>query len=206
VYEISAGTPDTTYDDIYFQTSSINTLTDTGSTPAYSSGWLSSMVTSSSPTLGKVIRYGFDNDVIQIYNKKTSRYVTGGVDSVEYVQTYFPLEVGDFIRFGFDTGGIEGLDYSFNQQLYAIKNLTAGDYNDGISTLGVTTTITGSFPSNQSQQNFRIFRRVSDETSIVVSTNPQINITSGEVGILIPENFNANYDPITIAKAAGLIS
>lgn len=206
VYEIPAPVNDTTYDDIYFQTSSISTLIDTGSAPVYSSGWLSSMVTSSSPTLGKVIRYGFDNEIIQIYNKKTSRYVTGGVDSVEYEETYFPLQVGDFIRFGSDTGGIEGVDYSFSQQLYAIKNLTAGDYNDVISTLGVATTITGSFPSNQSQQNFRIFRRVLDETSVVVSTNPQINITSGEVGLLIPESFNPNYDPVAIAKAAGLIA
>jgi hypothetical protein len=201
VYQIPSAGDDTTYDDIYFQTSSINTLIDTGSLPPNSSGWLSSMVTGSSPTLGKVIRYGFDNDIIQIYNKKTSRYVTGGVDSVEYAETYFPLQVGDFIRFGSDTGGTGSVDYSFNQQLYAIKKLTAGDYDDQISLLEVSTVITGSFPSNQNQQNFRIFRRVSDETSVVVSTNPQINITSGEVGILIPEDFNPNYNPIAISKA-----
>ena len=67
-YSASAPADDTTYDDIYFQTSSMTTLIDTGSFPAPSSGWLSSMILGSSSTLGKVIRYGFDNDIIQIWN------------------------------------------------------------------------------------------------------------------------------------------
>jgi len=202
VYEISAGSPDTTYDDIYFQTGSSTTLIDTGSIPAYSKGWLASMITGSSPVLGKVIRYGFDNDVIQIYNKNTGRYVTGGTDSIEYEDTYFPLQIGDFIRFGFDTGGISGSDYSFNQQLYTINKLTAGDYNDVTSSLQITSVITGSFPYNPNQQNFRIFRRIPNESFVLVKYNPSY----GDPGFLVPTNFNPAYDPYTLAKKAGIIS
>jgi hypothetical protein len=192
---------DTTYDDIYFQTSSITTLIDTGSLPVYSSGWLSSMISGSSLILGKVILYGFDNDIIQIYNKKTERYVTGGNDIVLYEDTYFPLQVGDFIRFGSDVGGSVGLDYSFNQQLYAIKSLTLGSYNDIPSSLEVIPIVTGAFPSARNTQNFRLFRRVPNETYVVVKNLPQYN--GG--GLLIPENFNPNFDPYDLARKAGVI-
>jgi len=201
VYAITASVNDTTYDDIYFRTSSINVLIDTGSTPPYSSGWLSSMITGSSPILGKVIRYGFDNDIIQIFNKNTGRYITGGTDSIEYEDTYFPLQVGDFIRFGFDTGGTTGLDYSFSQQLYTIKKFTAGDYNDITSSLELTSPITGSFPHNQNEQNFRIFRRIPNESFVLAKNNPPY----GDPGFLIPENFNPAYDPYELAKKAGII-
>jgi hypothetical protein len=192
---------DTTYDDIYFQTSSITTLIDTGSLPVYSSGWLSSMISGSSLILGKVILYGFDNNIIQIYNKKTERYVTGGNDIVLYEDTYFPLQVGDFIRFGSDVGGSAGLDYSFNQQLYAIKSLTLGSYNDIPSSLEVIPIVTGAFPSARNTQNFRLFRRVPNETYVVVKNLPQYN--GG--GLLIPENFNPNFDPYDLARKAGVI-
>ena len=179
----------------------MTTLIDTGSLPAYSSGWLSSMISGSSPILGKVILYGFDNNVIQIYNKKTERYVTGGNDIILYEDTYFPLQVGDFIRFGSDVGGIAGLDYSFNQQLYAIKSLTLGSYNDIYSSLNVIPIVTGSFPSAQDKQNFRLFRRIPNETYVVVKNIPSYN--GG--GFLIPENFNPNFDPYDLARKAGLI-
>jgi hypothetical protein len=192
---------DTTYDDIYFQTSSMTTLIDSGSLPAFSSGWLSSMISGSSPILGNVIRYGFDNDIIQIWNKNALRFATGGSDSIEYKDTYFPLQVGDIIRFGSDVGGSVGLDYSFNQQLYAIKNLTLGGFNDVPSTLEVTTIITGSFPSQQDKQNFRIMRRVPNETFVVINNLP---VYTGQ-GLLVPYNFDPRYSPSEIAKKAGLI-
>jgi hypothetical protein len=191
----------TTYDDIYFQTSSMTTLIDTGSLPSPTSGWLSSMISGSSPFLGKVVLYGFDNDIIQIYNKKTERYVTGGNDIILYEDTYFPLQVGDFIRFGSDVGGSVGLDYSFSQQLYAIKNLTLGSYNDIPSSLEVIPIVTGSFPAAQDKQNFRLFRRIPNETYVVVQNLPQYD--GG--GLLIPENFNPNFDPYDLARKAGLI-
>ena len=190
----------TTYDDIYFQTSSITTLIDTGSSPSPTSGWLSSMISGSSPVLGKVILYGFDNDIIQIYNKNTGRFVTGGNDIILYEDTYFPLQVGDFIRFGSDVGGSTGLDYSFSQQLYAIKTLTLGTYDD-ISSLEVIPIVTGSFPAAQDKQNFRIMRRVPKDNFVLVKNIP--SYTGG--GLLIPENFNPNFNPYDLARKAGLI-
>jgi hypothetical protein len=101
-------------------------------------------------------------------------------------------------------------------ELYRIESIITGSYwysgGKAVSSSLAITPTTGSFLQGQSlsttynTQYFRILRRVPDETSVLVSTYPQINVTSGEVGILIPENFNINYDPITIAKAAGLIS
>jgi hypothetical protein len=107
----------------------------------------------------------------------------------------------DIIRFGSDVGGSVGLDYSFNQQLYAIKNLTLGGFNDVPSTLEVTTIITGSFPSQQDKQNFRIMRRVPNETFVLITKLP----TYTGQGLLVPYNFDPRYSPAEIAKRVGLI-
>ena len=159
------------------------------------------MISGSSSTLGKVIRYGFDNDVIQIWNKNTNQFVTGATDSIEYEDTFFPLQVGDFVRFGSDVGGTVGLDYSFNQQLYAIKNLTLGSYDDVTSSLEVIPVVAGSFPSAQNKQNFRIMRRVPRDNYVLVKYFPAYK----DPGFLIPQNFNPNFDPYTLARKAGLI-
>ena len=150
---------------------------------------------------------------VGFYNKRTGQYITASpypfVDgalssSISQQDTYFPLQPNDFVRFGYEPDSPYGVDGTFNTgTLTQIKSITTGsDYNQ-TSILGILNL--NSIPVT-ARQNYRIFRRVPDETSVVVSTNPQINITSGEVGILIPENFNPNYNPISIAKAAGLIS
>jgi len=193
-------TYDTTYDDIFFQTSSISTLFDTGSTPPYSTGWLASMITGSSDLLGKVIRYGFDNNTLQIFNKTTGRYITGGTDSIEYEDTYFPLQVGDFIRFGLFSSGSDGLDFNFSDDLYTIKNLTAGDYNDITSSLEIIPTINPTI-YGQSQQNFRIFRRIPNETFTLIQS---LGYTGA--GLLLPKNFNPKYDPVKVATEVGIIN
>jgi hypothetical protein len=188
-------------------------LRDTGTANI---GWIYSLNnnTSSLGALDPIRSYGIPlGSNVGIYNKRTGQYITASpypfVDgalssSISQQDTYFPLQPNDFVRFGYEPDSPYGVDGAFNTgTLTQIKSITTGsDYNQ-TSILGILNL--NSIPVT-ARQNYRIFRRVPDETSVVVSTNPQINITSGEVGILIPENFNPNYDPISIAKAAGLIS
>ena len=176
-------------------------LRDAGSAPPYSAGWLSSMITGSSPTLGKVLYYGFDNDTIQIFNKTKGRYITSGSDVVDYEDTYFPLQAGDFIRFGSASLGLNGLDYNFSDNLYTVKNLTAGDYNDVKSTITVTSKTLDEDFFNQSNQNFRIFRRIPNETFTLIQS---LGYTGA--GLLLPKNFNPKYDPVKIATEVGIIN
>ena len=56
-------------------------------------------------------------------------------------------------------------------------------------------------PTRYLNQNYRIFRRIPNETNIVASTLPSYT----DPGLLIPENFNPNYDPYELAKKAGII-
>jgi hypothetical protein len=176
-------------------------------------GWNQALLTSSDAINGKVVSFTIDSagSYFKIYNKKTKQYTTAG-NTITYSDTYFPLQNNDFIRFGLVGGNVTAsLDYSFTAGgLVRLLSSSYGGNPNAVSTL-ITSPEIPAVPradilGNNQNQNFRIFRRIPDETSVLVSTNPQINVTSGEVGILIPENFNINYDPITIAKAAGLIS
>jgi hypothetical protein len=176
-------------------------------------GWNQALLTSSDATNGKVLSFTIDSagSYFKIYNKKTKQYTTAG-NTITYSDTYFPLQNNDFIRFGLVGGNVTAsLDYSFTAGgLVRLLSSSYGGNPNAVSTL-ITSPEIPAVPradilGNNQNQNFRIFRRIPDETSVLVSTNPQINVTSGEVGILIPQNFNINYDPITIAKAAGLIS
>ena len=189
------------------------TLRDTGTANV---GWIYSLNnnTSSLGALDPIRSYGVPSGSnVGIYNKSTGEYTTASpypfVDgalssSISQQDTYFPLQSNDFVRFGYEPDSPYGVDGAFDTGILTqIKSITTGsDYNQS-SILEILNL--NSIPVT-ARQNYRIFRRVLDETSVVVSTNPQINITSGEVGLLIPENFNPNYDPVAIAKAAGLIT
>jgi len=201
---------------VFFTTASVTQLTDNNQ------NWLYPFLSNTDNNLG-TIQYFRPDSVDQnfyFYNKKTNTYPTvtdtnKGITS--YTDTLLPITKYDYIRFG-TTGSSSdsgSLDNTFNGLLlFTITDTPTYTTASATSSLTITPVITSSFEpiyntfggSTNLNQNFRIFRRIPDETSVVVSTNPQINVTSGEVGILIPENFNINYDPITIAKAAGLIS
>lgn len=184
--------------------------------------WLYPFLTNVDNSLGS-IQYFKPDSIDQnffFYNKKTNTYPTSNDENkgiTLYKDTLFPIQKYDYIRFG-TTGSSSdsgSLDNTFTGLLlFNIINTPTFTTASATSSLSVIPTITSSFDpiynsfggSTNYNQNFRIFRRISDETSVVVTTNPQINVTSGEVGLLIPSNFNPNYDPIGIAKAAGLIS
>ena len=202
-----------TYTPVYFTASAQDVLIDN------SQNWLYPMLTQSDANLGTVqyIKPDSAGQTFYFYNTKLQSfptYTTTNRGITAYGDTLLPLQVYDYIRFGttgssLDSGSIDTL---FNGlSLYSIKSITVATTASQTSSIVIAQTIgTGSIllpaSSADTNQNYRIFRRIPDQTSVVITTNPQINITSGEVGLLIPSNFNPNYDPVSIAKAAGLIS
>jgi len=187
------------YDLTYFVTQSLTTLTDSGSSNA---GWLYALITGSSPTLGPVVSYQAGaGTTLQIFNKTTGQFAQDST-IVPISDSYFPLRYGDFIRFGYDSGGVNGVDYSFNgTAMFRLQTpLSGSDYNTSSSLLVQSSAITTSFPSTQADQNFRIFRRIPNETFVLVKKKP---IYVGG-GLLIPANFNPNYNPLDVARKAGI--
>tara|TARA_R110000868_G_scaffold193091_1_gene437777 strand:- start:3291 stop:7736 length:4446 start_codon:yes stop_codon:yes gene_type:complete len=137
-----------------------------------------------------------------LLNKRTGIFVT----SSAYSDTLLPLQYGDFIRFASSSAY---LDQTFSGQysssLLRVSEIEVG----GNSTTSPTTSsfihLNGELPTYLGSiifNNFRIFRRVPNETFVVTKQFPA-NIGAG---LLIPFNFNPNYDPVVVAKAAGLIT
>ena len=100
------------------------------------------------------------------------------------------------------------LDVSYN----SLQRVQFGtiDSNENINIIpsvsaSIANTILGGIytgPTRYLNQNYRIFRRIPNETNIVASTLPSYK----DPGFLVPENFNPNYDPYDLAKKAGIIS
>ena len=187
------------YDLTYFVTQSLYTLTDSGSTNA---SWLYALInTGSDPTFGSVVSYqAGSGSTLQIFNKTTGQFAQDGA-LVPVADSYFPLRYGDFIRLGYSSSNILSVDYTFNgSSLFRIQTPFSGSgYSVSSSLLVQPTTIT-SFPSTQVDQNFRILRRIPNETFVLVKKKP---IYPGG-GLLIPANFNPNYNPLDVARKAGI--
>ena len=181
-------------------------LTQSASNILYDSGsaWLKYMLTGSGiyPELNvKYIQPIGTN--FQLYNKLTGNYAVLN-ELVPYESTYFPLQYGDMIRFGINTAGSTGsLDYSY--QTLGISSIASSSLDTGststTSSLYVDQ-IPTQFPSNYSLQNIRVMRRIPNESFVLVQNSPAY----GDPGFLIPENFNPEYDPYTLARKAGIIS
>jgi hypothetical protein len=166
------------------------------------------MLRPSSSVAGICTGFAPQDTQILIWNKYQSKYYNG---FIPYEETLFPLQTYDFIRFGLanpvnDTGSV---DYSFSSYaLYRIISSSIGDVNDIPSNLTLESVITGSFSADLPHttgsvpQGFRIFRRVPDETKVTVSPIPAYL----QNGILIPNNFNPNVNPVALARKVGLIT
>jgi hypothetical protein len=190
-----------------FVTQSNFELTDTGS---IYKPWLYPLLTTSSTASGSLRAYGPGASFV-IFNKTTGNYVSTGQINVS--DTYFPLQIGDFIRFG-DTGSAasSSVDSSFNALgLYQISDINVGiDVTDSSSiTLSSFNTTNQSNPNlftwggmaTNDNQKYRIMRRIPTENFVLIKNKPSYT----DPGLLIPENFNPNYDPYELAKKAGLI-
>jgi hypothetical protein len=207
----------------YFSTASVSLLTDTSSL-GLNTGFLaiflsqsatydSESVTILNPLLG-----------LNIWNKNTLSYVTNNTCS--YSDTLFPLQYGDFIRFGNYSGSSNigkaplssSLDFSFSgaglTNFYSIydlgyaRNFTGG--TSETSSINITPYLTGSLDyvssqllgaPNVARQNYRIFRRIPSQTNVLVG----VEISGLTEGLLIPENYDPKLNPIDLAKIAGII-
>jgi len=190
----------------------------TGSTP-YSilndntQNWLYPFLTGSDVQSGSVeyIRpRKVTTQTLFFYNKKKGSFPLTtdndqGITKLE--DTYFPIQYGDFIRFG-TTGSIVddsgSLDGSFaGLDLVTIKDIVIAATASQTSSLLITPSLTSGsvLLGNDNNQNFRIMRRIPNESFVLVKNNPSY----GDPGFLIPNNFNPNYDVYELARKAGVI-
>jgi hypothetical protein len=170
-------------------------------------GWLNYLLTSSTPTYGELDPLGsyYTNDGASIFFfDKATNTPFPGISLINpdilfpYQNTYFPIQKYDYIRFG-DPSGMD-VSFTGNIGCFRIIDITIGaDYN--LSSSLYLSLITGSFPSNIATQNWRMFRRVPKDNYVTIKYLPSYT----DSGLLIPQNFNPNYDPYTLARKAGLI-
>jgi hypothetical protein len=148
-----------------------------------------------------IVEYQSANGV-KIFDLSTGQMST----FVKTENTLFPLQEFDFIRFGNSTGSsfVSGLDNTFNNGfLYYITNIQTNDFlNPNFS--GSFNPIPQSYSLNKTDANqtFRIFRRVPNESFVLIQNIPSYK----DPGFLIPENFNPNFDPYELARKAGIIT
>jgi hypothetical protein len=192
-----------------FSQSSTNLLTDSGSISRNSMGWLYPFLTTSSivsGTLNPEVSFLYDqfSSSIKITNKSTlSSYgIADGTENdvyVPYSNTYLPIQKYDYIRFGNTSN--RDMDTTFEGQgLVQITDIFVGDDIRTSSSLFVTS-IDFTLTTNPLEQNWRIFRRVPKDNFVLIQNIPSYR----DGGFLIPENFNPNFDPYTLARKAGLI-
>jgi hypothetical protein len=203
--------------DFIFVTASFAVLTDSASVSPTSpvTNGIYALQTGQN-TYGPLSLIGSNRDGVGIYNKRVGEIAGKNGTNVyfPYEDSLFPLQVGDFIRFG-NTGSYSisnqyALDGTFEARgILRIKNITLGAGPTVSSSIEVAPVITAPltsslqtpFTGTYEYQNFRIFRRIPNETFILVDKKP-LNPGSG---IIVPYNFNPNIDPIALAKQAGLI-
>ena len=197
-------------------TGSSFTLADSKSIAENNTSWLYSFTNQSSST--GVIEYfyfsGFDQ--VTMFNKNTGLFVNNLTtpNTVNYRDTYLPLQYGDYVRFGnlgpFSNTNTGSLDGTFSALgLFNIRYFVTGS-NNNVSSSAILANTLVDYPQVQYQlrtpnsQNFRIFRRVPDETFVVTSINANMNVDPTVGGLLIPNDFNPAYDPIVVARQAGI--
>ena len=192
--------------DLYFNTSSLSILNDSGSEATTGFSWIYSLSNPSS-SAGTIEYFSFpDYKGVQLFNKNTGQYIGSGSSDwrINYTDTYLPLQYGDFIRFGTTgSGDTTSLDESFNAGgLFQISSILTGSDNFNLtSSLTISPVISQySFTQNtaltsRDTQNMRIFRRIPNETFVLTNTIPY----RGQ-GLLIPYNFNPKYSAIDIAN------
>jgi hypothetical protein len=191
----------------YFVSESTQRLTDSGS--IQESSWIYAAL-SSEIQQGTIQTFDFasGNIGLTLYNQRTGERVDGTPEtpiSIPYADTYFPLKPFDYIRFGSLIQGSQSLDGSFNGGgLYRMTGFITGSTSfQQSSSIEIQPLLTGYAKDisllNANNQNFRIFRRIPNETFVLTNTIPYRGS-----GLLIPFNLNPKYNPSAIAKKLGL--
>jgi hypothetical protein len=141
---------------------------------------------------------------------------SGNGTPIQYSNTLLPIQRYDLIRLGDSrqsgSSGITSsgsLDASFSGlQLLTITSASVDMFTS--SSIFLSATVSSSLLGTNklidntynNYQNYRIFRRLTDETNIVISTQP----TFRDPGFLIPNDFNPAYNPYDLAQKAGIIA
>jgi len=198
-----------------FVSSSTSILTDSASIG--NTGFIYTLQNSSSATYGTMV-YMYPQSGVQVYNKATDSYVieggAGNTWNVAYEDTLFPLKYGDFIRFG-NTGSYSftntgSLDDTFTGAgLYYISRVITGSDVANSGSIIISPNLEGEstklvVPSAINNQNYRLIRRVESETWVTTKIYADMNVDPATGGLLIPNDFNPAYDPITVARQAGI--
>jgi hypothetical protein len=198
-----------------FVSSNITILTDSASIG--NTGFIYTLQNSSSATYGTMV-YMYPQSGIQVYNKATDSYaIEGGAGNswnVAYKDTLFPLKYGDFIRFG-NTGSYSfantgSLDDTFTGAgLYYISRIVTGSDIANSGSIIISPALQGEstnlvVPSAINNQNYRLIRRVESETWVTTKIYADMNVDPAVGGLLIPNDFNPAYDPIVVARQAGI--
>ena len=204
-FSVTTDTSSFNFNSLSLITSSLNTTSST--LISNNSNFLDCLLNTTSVWNGSSYEntkfYSNDN-ICRIFNKSQNQYNTNFISPSD---TYLPIQQYDLVRIGDSTGTTPTttLDSLFDNKLYGVSNVTtvnrllespflSSSLSIIPSTFGINVTV--------ANQTFRIFRRLSDETNIVLSTLPSFT----DPGFLVPENFNPAYNPYNLAKEAGIIS
>jgi hypothetical protein len=198
---------------VYF-TGSNNTLTDKD-TSIYGY-WIYSFSNPSS-SIGFFDYITFNTNVgedgLSIRSKSKNQFINAYTPPylIEYEDTMFPLQYGDMIRFGttgsYSVSNTASLDGTFTAGgLFQISSIITGSdpYQTGsiiLNSLINNYPFTQNVIPNKNLQNFRIMRRIPNESYVLIKNKPSYL----DPGFLIPFNFNPNYNPYDLAKKAGII-
>lgn len=176
-------------------------LIDSGSTVLDGKGWLYSVATSSAPFPNLDLEtYQFSlYSQISIYNKVTNELVpsstfnfTENNQYIRQVDTYLPIKPGDIIQFG-TTSSIDSY-----YTTYTIKKINLGT-PETTTTIETLSSIDPTKIEQSNKQNFRIIRRIPNETFVITNTIPYRGS-----GLLVPYNLDPKYSPVEIAAELGL--
>jgi hypothetical protein len=207
-YPLLGGFTPTSQTTLGFALSSSNTLVTFNSDDSYSN-WLSPFLQSYYvPASGPITKAPFARvDVAQsasIYNKNTNTIITGSstaTGSVLWQDLISPIKANDYIRLSTSASYSSLFNPSSSTTYQIIDTYTpvssGGYYYSGSLILNGTISNLGSIYS----QSYIIYRRIPSENYVVIDKT----ITLDNEGLLIPANFNPDYDPITIARRAGVI-
>ena len=156
---------------------------------------------------------------VYIYNKLTNEYTQEVINPAE--ETYLPIQRGDFIRVG-TTASLDTHIRAGSEQispLAAIRTISwkpnpeyqvtfrrgsiSYPFHYSASLLSPLPEVEGlTNPADYGNQNFRIIRRIPTEFYVLVKQKP--GGFSSE-GLLLPENFDPQYDPRQVAVDLNII-
>lgn len=147
---------------------------------------------------------------ISIKNGNTYFYSKSGEvftnnSTIKYTDSLLPIQKGDYIRISSGSaaplvdGSFEGYQlYQYNNNIVLGGSSATSSFNPLLlsSVVPVSNTLDDVFDSS-----FRIFRRTPNETFVLIQNIPGYRSR----GLLIPYNFNPNFDPVEIARRIGLV-